>query len=39
LLSLAKRFGKPRLEAGCTLALQIGACQYVIDDRSRLPVM
>jgi transposase len=28
LLSLAKRFGKPRLEAGCTLALQIGACQY-----------
>jgi transposase len=28
LLSLAKRFGKLRLEAGCTLALQIGACQY-----------
>lgn len=28
LLSLAKRFGKPRLEAGCTLALQRGACQY-----------
>ena len=28
LLSLAKRYGKPRLEAGCTLALQIGACQY-----------
>lgn len=28
LLSLAKRFGKPRLEAACTLALQIGACQY-----------
>ena len=28
LLSLAKRFGKPRLEAGCMLALQIGACQY-----------
>ena len=27
-LSLAKRYGKPRLEAGCTLALQIGACQY-----------
>lgn len=28
LLSLAKRYGKPRLEASCTLALQIGACQY-----------
>ena len=28
LLSLAKRYGKSRLEAGCTLALQIGACQY-----------
>jgi len=28
LLSLAKRFGKSRLEAACTLALQIGACQY-----------
>lgn len=28
LLSLAKRYGKPRLEAGCTLALQIDACQY-----------
>ena len=28
LLSLAKRYGKPRLEAGCTLALQIGACKY-----------
>jgi len=28
LLSLAKRYGKPRLEAGCTVALQIGACQY-----------
>lgn len=28
LLSLAKRYGKPRLEAGCMLALQIGACQY-----------
>jgi transposase len=28
LLSLAKRYGKLRLEAGCTLALQIGACQY-----------
>lgn len=28
LLSLAKRYGKPRLEAGCALALQIGACQY-----------
>ena len=28
LLSLVKRFGKPRLEAACMLALQIGACQY-----------
>src|SRR5450830_1902635 len=28
LLSLAKRYGKPRLEASCMLALQIGACQY-----------
>jgi transposase len=28
LLSLAKRYGKDRLEAGCTLALQLGACQY-----------
>lgn len=28
LLSLAKRYGKPRLEAPCALALQIGACQY-----------
>lgn len=28
LLSLAKRYGKPRLEAACTLALQIGAGQY-----------
>lgn len=28
LLSLAKRYGKPRLEAACTLALQIGACKY-----------
>src|ERR1039457_2094506 len=28
LLSLAKRYGKPRLEAACTVALQIGACQY-----------
>jgi transposase len=28
LLSLARRYGKARLEAGCTLALQIGACQY-----------
>ena len=28
LLSLAKRYGKTRLEAGCTLALQLGACQY-----------
>ncbi|HJW82007.1 MAG TPA: IS21 family transposase [Thiobacillus sp.] len=28
LLSLAKRYGKPRLEAACTLALQIGACRY-----------
>ena len=28
LLSLAKRFGKVRLEAACMLALRIGACQY-----------
>lgn len=28
LLSLSKRYGKARLEAGCILALQIGACQY-----------
>ncbi len=28
LLSLAKRYSKPRLEAGCTLALQIGTCRY-----------
>jgi len=28
LLSLARRYGKPRLEAASTLALQIGACQY-----------
>lgn len=28
LLSLAKRYGKVRLEAACMLALQLGACQY-----------
>ncbi len=28
LLSLAKRYGKQRLEAACIRALQIGACQY-----------
>jgi transposase len=28
LLSLSKRYGKPRLEAACGLALQIGVCQY-----------
>jgi transposase len=28
LLSLAKRYGKPRLEAACLVALQIGAYQY-----------
>lgn len=28
LLSLAKRFGKPRLEAACTVALQIGTCKF-----------
>ena len=28
LLALAKRYGKPRLEAACSLALQLGACQY-----------
>lgn len=28
LLSLSKRYGKPRLEAACTVALSIGACRY-----------
>lgn len=28
LLSLAKRYGKPRLESACVLALQIGTCKY-----------
>ena len=28
LLSLARRYGRPRLEAACTLALQLGACKY-----------
>ena len=28
LLSLAKRYGKPRLEVACSVALQIGTCQY-----------
>ncbi|KXW57081.1 hypothetical protein FEMY_24030 [Ferrovum myxofaciens] len=28
LLSLAKRYGKLRLEAACVLALQIGTCKY-----------
>lgn len=28
LLSLAKRYGRTRLEAGCTVALQLGTCQY-----------
>ena len=28
LLLLAKRYSKPRLEVGCTLALQIGTCKY-----------
>lgn len=28
LLSLAKRYGQPRLEAACCFALQMGACQY-----------
>lgn len=28
LLSLHKHYGKPRLEAACMLALQIGTCQY-----------
>ena len=27
-LSMAKRYGKVRLEAACMLDLQIGACQY-----------
>ena len=25
---LAKRYGKPRLEAACTVALQLGVCRY-----------
>ena len=28
LLALAKRYGKPRLEAACVLTLQIGVCRY-----------
>ncbi len=28
LLSLAKRYGEPRVEAACTVALSIGACCY-----------
>ncbi len=28
LLSLAKQYGKERLEAGCALALQMGTCRY-----------
>jgi len=28
LLSLAKRYGRPRLEAACTVALQLGAYKY-----------
>jgi transposase len=28
LLGLAKRYGAPRLEAACQLALSLGACQY-----------
>ena len=28
LLSLAKRYGKPRLETACGLALQLGSCKY-----------
>ncbi len=28
LLSLARRYGKPRLEAACELALKLGACKY-----------
>jgi hypothetical protein len=43
LLSLAKRYGKARLEAGCELALQLGACQYrhvrniLINNRDKVP--
>jgi transposase len=42
LLQLAKRYGKPRLEAACALALQIGACQYrhvsdiLVNNRDRM---
>ena len=43
LLSLAKRYGKPRLEAACTVALSIGACRYshvrdiLVNNRDRTP--
>jgi transposase len=42
LLSLAKRFGAPRLEAACECALQMGAYQYrhvrnvLVNDRDRI---
>lgn len=43
LLALAKRYGKPRLEAACTVALEIGACRYrhvrdiLVNNRDRVP--
>lgn len=43
LLSLAKRYGKPRLEAACALALQLGACRYrhvrdiLVNNRDQTP--
>ena len=43
LLALAKRYGKPRLEAACALALQLGACKYrhvrdiLVNNRDQTP--
>ena len=44
LLSLAKRYGRSRLEAACMLALQLGACKYrhvrdiLANNRDRVPL-
>ena len=43
LLSLAKRYSKPRLEAACELALKLGACRYrhvrdiLVNNRDQTP--
>ena len=43
LLSLARRYGKPRLEAACELALKLGACKYrhvrdiLVNNRDQTP--